>query len=207
MSYKNFLFDLDGTLVNSAPGIEDSFYKAYLNIYKKDCPISITDFIGPPIEKILYKVNGELNNHTKKKFIDKFKKNYDSKGYLKTFLYDDVDMVLKILSKNKNLFIVTNKRKKPTKLILDYLSIGKYFKEICCPDMFEKNFLNKEDQVFSLLQRNSLQINKTIMIGDSEQDGFAAEKNELDFVLVDYGYGDYRNYKFRISKINKLINI
>ena len=43
--YKNILFDLDGTLIDSAPGIEESFYIAYQKVYFKECPYVITKLI------------------------------------------------------------------------------------------------------------------------------------------------------------------
>ena len=136
MSYKNILFDLDGTLVDSAPGIESSFYIAYQKVYNTSCTKNITTFIGPPIDQVLTAVNGETNLEIINHFVDAFKQHYDTEGYKKSKLYDNVELVLEVLLKNKlNIFIATNKRVKPTKLILEYLSIGKYFNEIYCPDM------------------------------------------------------------------------
>lgn len=208
MSYKNFLFDLDGTLIDSASGIKESFYVAYLNVYNKECPQNITTFIGPPIDQVLTAVNGETNLDTIKYFIDAFKQHYDNEGYKKSKLYDDVESVLEVLLKNKlNVFIATNKRVKPTKLILEYLSIGKYFNGVYCPDMVEFKFKNKTDLIFYILKTNLLQLSDTIMIGDTMHDGIAADENKLDFALVEYGYGQYENSKYKLNNIKQLINI
>lgn len=208
MSYKNFLFDLDGTLIDSAPGIKESFYVAYLNVYNKECPQNITTFIGPPIDQVLKSVNGETNLDIINRFVDSFKQHYDTEGYKKSKLYDDVEFVLEILLKNNlNVFIATNKRVKSTKLILEYLSIGKYFNEIYCPDMEEFKFKNKTDLIAHILKINSLLFNETIMIGDTIHDGLAAVENELDFALVEYGYGKYQNSKYKLNNIKQLINI
>jgi phosphoglycolate phosphatase len=208
LSYKNFLFDLDGTLIDSASGIKESFYVAYLNVYNKECPQNITTFIGPPIDQVLTAVNGETNLDTIKYFIDAFKQHYDNEGYKKSKLYDDVESVLEVLLKNKlNVFIATNKRVKPTKLILEYLSIGKYFNGVYCPDMVEFKFKNKTDLIFYILKTNLLQLSDTIMIGDTMHDGIAADENKLDFALVEYGYGQYENSKYKLNNIKQLINI
>ena len=45
------------------------------------------------------------------------------------------------------------------------------------------------------------------MIGDTIHDGLAAEENKLDFVLVEYGYGQYQNSKYKFKNIKQLINI
>ena len=208
MSYKNFLFDLDGTLIDSAPGIEESFYIAYLNVYNKDCPLNITTFIGPPIDQVLTAVNGEINLDTLKCFVEAFKQHYDKEGYKKSKLYDDVESVLEVLLKNKsNLILATNKRVKPTKLILEYLSIGKFFNHIYCPDILDHKFKNKTDLIAHILKINPLKLNETVMIGDTKHDGIAAEENNLDFALVEYGYGYYENFKYKINNIKQIINI
>lgn len=208
MKYKNILFDLDGTIIDSSPGIEESFYKAYLKVYKKECPQIITTYIGPPIDQVLTAINGETNLGIIKLFVDEFKHHYDAEGFKKSMLYDDVVSVLEILLANKlNVFIATNKRAKPTKLILEYFSIDKYFTNIYCPDILEIKFKNKTELVSHILISNSLLLNETLLIGDTLHDGIAAEQNNFDFALAEYGYGQYENCTYKLNNIKQLINI
>jgi phosphoglycolate phosphatase len=208
LSYKNILFDLDGTIIDSAPGIEESFYHAFLKVYNEQCPKIITTFIGPPIDQVLTAVNGEGNLDTIKHFIDAFKQHYDNVGYKKSKLYDDVEWVLDfLLEKKLNIFIATNKREKPTKLILEYLSIGNYFTGIYCPDILDLQFKNKTDLIAHIVKTNSLLLTETILIGDTKHDSIAANENKLDFALVEYGYGHHENYKYKFNNIKQILNI
>jgi phosphoglycolate phosphatase len=206
--YKNLIFDLDGTLIDSASGIEDSFNKAYRAIYKQECQQSITSFIGPPIDQVLVKVNGETNIETINLFVEEFKINYDEFGYKKSILYNGVEEVLSFLMANKlKVFIATNKRSKPTKLILNHLSINQYFLEVVCPDSFEVKFKNKTELITNLIQRRNLITNETLMIGDTIHDGKAANSNQLDFALAEYGYGSHDNCSFRLNNLKQLLHI
>lgn len=208
MKYKNILFDLDGTLIDSAPGIVDSFQKAYLAIYNQECQQSITSIIGPPIDQVLEKVNGETKIETINYFVEEFKKNYDEFGYKKSILYNGVEEVLSFLKENElNVFIVTNKRSKPTKLILEYLSIGQYFSEVVCPDTYEVKFKNKTELIADLIQRKILNKSESLMIGDTIHDGEAANLNQLDFALAEYGYGNHDNCSYILNNLKQLINI
>lgn len=208
MKYKNILFDLDGTLIDSAPGIVDSFQNAYRAIYNQECQQSIISLIGPPIDQVLKKVNGETNIETVNLFVEEFKANYDEFGYKNSILYNGVGEVLDFLKENKlNTFIVTNKRSKPTKLILEYLAINQYFFEVVCPDSFPVKFKNKGELIADLLERRKLIIGETLLIGDTIHDGEAANLNHLDFALADYGYGNHYNCSYKLNNIKQIIKI
>lgn len=206
--YKNIIFDLDGTLIDSAPGIIESFRNAFHKIYNEDCTQNITALIGPPIDQVLKSINNESNVEIINSFVEEFKSHYDIVGYKKVMLYNSVREVLEILSANKlNLFIATNKREKPTKQILEYLSINKYFHGIVCPDSFEVKFNNKTDLVADLLMRHKLDCNLTLLVGDTTHDCIAAYQNNLDFAFVEYGYGKSNDFKYKFANVNQLINI
>jgi phosphoglycolate phosphatase len=206
--YKNIIFDLDGTLIDSAPGIIESFQYAYYKTYNKNCNYNLISFIGPPVDQILTSLNGEVDIITINKFVDEFKMHYDTIGYKKTTLFNDVLVVLnQLLEKKVKVFIATNKRIKPTLLILDQLSIYKFFKEIYCLDIVNVQFKNKTDLISYLLKIHALVSIDTLMVGDTIHDMIAADNNNLDFALVEYGYGKNEKCKYKLDNIKELINI
>jgi len=208
LKYRNILFDLDGTLIDSAPGIVESFSFAYNKIYGVDCIEDIKSLIGPPIKEVLFSVNGETNTIVINEFVEAFKLHYDTEGFKKSQLFENVSKILKILYKQKlGLYIATNKRKWPTNLILDYLDLNQYFKGVYCPDSFEFVFENKTKLVQNLLTSFTLVKSESLFVGDTSHDGIAAIANGLDFALVDYGYGNYKNPTYTINNINKILNI
>lgn len=208
MKYKNILFDLDGTLIDSAPGIVESFSFAFNKIYGVECIKDIKPLIGPPINEVLHTVNGETDSLVIKEFVDAFKLHYDNEGFKKSQLFENVSEVLKSLINDKlELYIATNKRKKPTNLILEYLNLNQYFKGVYCPDSFELIFENKTKLVHNLITSFTLEKSESLFVGDTSHDGIAAIANGLDFALVEYGYGNYENPTFTINNFNKIVNI
>ena len=206
--YKNIIFDLDGTLIDSAPGIIKSFRNAFHKIYNKDCTHDIKSLIGPPINQVLKSINNESDAEVIASFLEEFKSYYDNIGYKNVNLYEDVREVLEILSSNNlKLFIATNKRTIPTKKILEILSINQYFHDTVSLDSFEVNFNNKSELVANLLNRHNLEHNFSLIVGDTIHDSIAAYQNNLDFAFVKYGYGKCDDFKCKLANIKQLLNI
>ncbi len=208
MKYQNLIFDLDGTLVDSADGIELSFSYAYFKTYDKELDGNITKFIGPPIDKVLFELNKETDQYKISTFINFFKSHYDEIGVNKSRYFAGVKETLELL-KNKGviLFIATNKRYLPTNLILKRLELDQYFSDICCSDFPNMEFLNKSQMLNNLISKHNLIINETLMIGDTIHDSDAAINNKLNFAFVKYGYGVCINPTYSINNIKQLIKI
>lgn len=202
------MFDLDGTLIDSAPGIIDSFLFAFVQVYGIECSRDIKSLIGPPINEILFEVNGESDPFTINKFVEIFKKHYDTLGFKKSKLFENVFEVLKLLfNSNVGLYIVTNKRNVPTGLILEHLKIKNFFNEVYCIDSFKSSYDNKSKLVQNMLFSFNLEISSSLFVGDTIHDEHAASINGLDFVFVEYGYGSYIKPTFKIDNIVKILKI
>ncbi len=207
MKVHTVLFDLDGTVIDSYAGIQAAFDYAYFKIYGVENTASIKSIIGPPIGEILVKLNKEQDIDRVKSFVDYFKQQYDTNEYKRSTLYEGMRDVLQQLSDaGIKLFIATNKRSSAVLLIMEYLSIDKYFGGIYCNDSRNPVYSCKEEMVAEIIRNENLDIGSTILVGDTYQDQAAAKDNEVKFVFANYGYGSLQNVESQVSKPLEVLN-
>jgi phosphoglycolate phosphatase len=200
------LFDLDGTIIDSYPGIQKAFDNAFLKLYSVENEKSVKPFIGPPIPQILTKVNGETDPQTIDLFVKLFKECYDTEDFKSSVLYNGIKELLKNLcKKGSKLFIVTNKRQKPTELIIKYLEIDPYFCDFYCSDS-KKGYTTKTEMVNHLIEYEGLSRKKCVLIGDTYQDQIAAQQNELYFIYAAYGYETLEGIETKIFEPLETLN-
>jgi phosphoglycolate phosphatase len=184
-----FIFDLDGTLLDSQEGVMSSLKYCIGKHAPSYLPQLHKGLIGPPISILLKEIMSD--EELIKTISAEFRVHYDEIGVMKTRLFPGVYEGLENLSKHQNLFVSTNKPWKPTKKILNILDIHKFFHEIYTIDL--GNYSNKSDMVSEMLLKND--IVSGIVIGDSIDDFRSAVDNQLDFIYCSYGYGFIQNTK------------
>jgi phosphoglycolate phosphatase len=204
---KTVLFDLDGTIIDSYPGIQQAFDNAYYKVYKVRNTTSIKSLIGPPIPKILFNCNGETDEDTINLFVNHFKECYDTEDLKCSVLYDGIPELLEELqSRQVRMFIVTNKRERPTKLIMQFLNLENYFCGFYCSDN-KAHYPSKELMVQDLLKIESVEPRHSILVGDTLQDKRAACFNKVSFVYAAYGYGTLEDIECKVEKPLEILNL
>lgn len=201
----NLIFDLDGTLVDSAPGIMVALEHA---LEKSDVAAShvlTSDLIGPPLREMLLKILGSSADLKVLELIEgEFKRFYDEKGVLLTRKFPGIDEMLGALSKKQfNLFIATNKRSRPTLILLEHLCWINFFKKIYSLDTISPPANNKTILLESIITTNELDKMKTIYIGDRLEDARAASNCGIKFLYA--SWGGYENDEN--TKIFNILNL
>lgn len=184
------LFDFDGTLVDSARSILSGLGHALaLQGLRPVVPLE-PKLIGPPLTRTLATLSGSDEPGLIERLAAAFRTQYDSTGYRETEAYPGVtDMLASLAGDGVGLHIVTNKRIKPTRLILEHLGWMNHFRGIYALDALEPPAPDKTTLVRDVLRRESLVIEHTWMVGDSTEDRRAALGNGLKFLAATWGYG------------------
>ena len=184
------VFDLDGTLIDSMPGIENALRTAFQSAKRTMPEVDLRRIIGPPIAVIARRVEPTLSDKEVEIIERSYRASYDRVGWRDSLAYPDVADTLALFHRcGIRLFIVTNKPIAPTSNILAHLGLRDFFLEVLTRDSRVPHYANKADMLADLLNRQHLVPGATLMIGDTGEDQEAAHTNGLEFLHVTYGYG------------------
>lgn len=184
------LFDLDGTLVHTAPGILSCFRATLAEA--SVAPIAEVDerVIGPPLLATLERLTGVTDAAVLNRLAASFKATYDTEGVLAADPYPGTGDVLEAFARaGRRLFVVTNKRAHPTRLILDRLGWSRLFAGIYSPDSVVPPTRKKSATLEHVMATHAVRADRALFIGDSVDDADAASAHRVAFVAVTYGYG------------------
>jgi phosphoglycolate phosphatase len=186
----DILFDLDGTLIDSSPGILASFGRILAAEGLRPAVPLEAALIGPPLAVTLRQVSGIADEARLAGLVEAFKQDYDTAGYLGTEVFPGVAAGLaQLAAADARLFIVTNKRMVPTRRILEAVGLAQFFAGIHTRDETEPPAASKAAVTKRILARYGIDPAQALFVGDSGEDAAAARENGLRFIHAAYGYG------------------
>lgn len=186
----NIIFDLDGTLIDSLPGIAWSVSEALRATGLPPISTDLRALIGPPVRHILATISGLPESGTLDRLERRFRLSYDTEGWRRTVCQPGVpDMLWSLLTTGVDLWVVTNKPAFATGRILGSLKIGGFFREVACRDSLTPPFASKAELLTDLLSRRGLDRTRCLMVGDTAEDAHAAEAAKIACAVVSHGYG------------------
>ena len=190
--YKYIIFDFDGTINNTSPGIYATFTEVLTHFGVDASKIDLSRHIGPPLsDSYTHLVGSERCDEA----ILLHKKVYaDNNALYNSFLYDGIVDVLEQLHKcgKYTLAIASSKYEPHAVESLIYHKIDKYFRYVY-GQTDRRGF--KEDVLRQLIDDNGFERDKCLMIGDTLHDVEGAHANNIDVVAVTYGFGKVEELK------------
>ena len=208
---KNYIFDLDGTVIDSCEEVLRCFELAFA---KANYPINknrlTSDLIGPPLKQIVQNIVPELKDEiVLENIISNFRNIYDNDTEDVTVIYTGVKEVLNNLKKqNKTVFLATLKPSKPTLRIVNDFNLKNIFNDIYTIDKFG-NLMTKKEMIEDIIIKYNLNKSETVMIGDAPSDVISANEAGIISIGALWGYGSDKtdliaNSKFIIKNIGEL---
>lgn len=188
------LFDLDGTLLDSLPGIEFSIRAAFeackLPMQRHD----LRDTIGPPIRDILLRVAGDGVDQGQLDALEAaFRISYDAHGWQRTVCFPGgAEVVRTAQGRGHRLFVVSNKPRAVSLRILQEIGILSCFERVVTRDSRVPPYPDKAAMIAALLNDCPLSPGNCLFIGDTMEDATAAISTGVPFAFVTHGYGNVR---------------
>ena len=185
---KAFIFDFDGTLVDSEKTIHECFQRITKELAPDRIKYTKNILIGPPLRETASKILGFNYQDQLDKFVKHFIEMHDDQAIAHTKPYPKVNMLLEKLALMKiPMAIATNKRKAPTIKLIEHFRWANYFYSIQCSDS-QSSVRNKNEMIQQIFDINNI-FKNSYFLGDTVNDGLSANQNQLNFIKARYGYG------------------
>lgn len=186
------LFDLDGTLTDSAPGIIETMQYA-LNKKGITPPDDLRFILGPPLMDTFINTF-HMSQQSAKETYQYYYKRYAEKGMYQNSVFEGVKEMLSELKKHgKKLAVATSKSEDFAKEIIEHFALSEYF------DCIAGNYLNMRDNkakvVCYALEQLQCNPESAILVGDRMYDMIGGKTAGVNVIGVLYGYGEIEELK------------
>lgn len=196
MSYTYLLFDLDGTLTDSGPGIMNAASYALKQFgIEETAPEKLRRFVGPPLHDSFSRFYG-MSEADMKEAVRLFRVYYRPIGIFENTPYPGIrDFLLELRKRGKKLAVATSKPMEMAERVLRHFDLYDCFDVHCAGTEDESR--NQKWQIVSdaLNQLGVEDRSQALMIGDREQDVLGAAKNGIDCAGVLWGYGSRQEFE------------
>ena len=187
--WKTILFDLDGTLTDSAPGITNSVAYALAQFGIHEEPGNLLKFIGPPLNESMAEFYGFSPEQTVEA-ITVFREYFVEKGWCENAPYPGVGELLRDLKDaGLRLMVATSKPEVQAVRILKHFGLAEYFEQICGAPHGNEDGARKSSVIRRALSYVGDDTASAVMVGDRRHDVEGAHEVGLPCVGVLYGYG------------------
>lgn len=187
------LFDLDGTLVDSAT---DLYRAMNMSLNVLQLPLITEQQVRVWVGKgtsifchsTLEYLTGEVDPAQHKQLLDTFLQIYNAEPCVETRPFHGILEFLEWgLQQKKTMICVTNKPELPARMIVEALGMSKYFVDVIGGDRFEERKPHPR-QLLHCVEEYQVEKSQTLMFGDSSNDVEAARRAGIDCIVVSYGY-------------------
>ncbi|BBX25117.1 HAD-IA family hydrolase [Mycolicibacterium alvei] len=184
------LFDLDGTLTDSAAGIVSSFRHALTHVGAEVPDGDLAGrIIGPPMHETLQALSLGEASFDADTAIAAYRADYTSRGWAMNRLFDGVEALLADLrSAGVRLAVATSKAEPTAQRILEHFGLDGYFEVIAGASPDGVRAAKADVVAYALAQLQPLP-ERVLMVGDRMHDVEGAAEHGIGTVVVGWGYG------------------
>lgn len=191
--YHAILFDLDGTLTDSAEGITKSVQYAMEKMnYESPKMEELRVFLGPPLKE-QFMESFHLSDSQAVSAVEFYRERYNLVGVYENRPYEGVAALLDTLKKQGYVLgVASSKPEYYVEKILRHFGLYDFFTVVVGSEM-NGNRTNKAEVIREALRRLNCENcrEQVVMVGDRKYDVIGAANTGIDCIGVAYGYGGW----------------
>jgi len=192
MTYTAVLFDLDGTIVDSAPGIFHCFEHTFRMMHR-EAPSreAMRPFLGPPLEETFRDSLG-MTGDDLQRAVAIYRAEYAAGGAITAELYPGViDVVRAVRKAGIPVALATSKVESGVRMVLRHFELDEDFDVLGTASDDDVRSAKADVVRFALdaLDEAGADISRVVLVGDRIHDVEGAAIHGVDSVLVQWGYG------------------
>lgn len=203
---KGIIFDMDGTLWDSAPEVVASWNETIRKSGYQRAPITAEDMqsvMGKTMDDIARVLFTGLSEEEQIRLLDQCGE--DENEYLRRHggtLFPNIRQTMEQLKKKYHLYIVSNCQSGYIEAFLDYYKFHDLIEDIEC---YGNNNKPKGDNIALIYQRNELE--DAVYVGDIQGDYDSSMQAGVKFIHAAYGFGTIRESVPKINSFEELVEV
>ena len=184
------LFDLDGTLTDSSPGIIRCINHALRELGHQAVPDHrVLGLIGTPLAEIFGTLLDSGDVVVLDAAVAAYRRRFNDVGIFENALFPGIiDALHGFRRSGHALQIVTAKPAVAARRVIEHFDIARFFDAVHGPDLGART-CQKADLVGAALNRMGPRTGLAMMIGDRAEDVLAARAHDIPGIGVGWGYG------------------
>lgn len=190
--FTSILFDLDGTIADSAPGITATLALTFEQLGRPiPTPAELLAYVGPPILDSFMERAGMTATEADEA-LAVYRPHYLAKGALDSSIFPGVAEVIRAVhAAGIPTSLATSKPEKPASLMLEHFGLIDQFDIITGASEDEVRSAKKDVVAEALLRLAAFgaDLSRPVLVGDRVHDIEGAAANGVPTIFVEWGYG------------------
>jgi phosphoglycolate phosphatase len=190
--YSVVLFDLDGTIADSAPGITSTLASTLEQLgHPVPAPAQLLEWVGPPLPDSFTAKIGLTGTALDKAMLI-YRKQYLAHGALDSTIFPGMEEVLRrVHEAGIPSSLATSKPERPATLMLDHYGLSRYLDVItgASDDEVRSAKADVVEEALVRLRDRGVDLSRPVLIGDRHHDVEGAAVHGVPTIFVEWGYG------------------
>lgn len=210
--YDVVLLDLDGTIIDSEPGVQEALRHALVTGFGiSPTTAELEEFMGPPLSEVLPRVYGMTDPADERRFFELYCEHYFHGTEYAFDVYPGmIELVAALAVAGVTVVLATAKPQESAERILAHAGIADRFSFVAgsASDGSRQDKTDVIEHAFAQVRADG-STHRIVMVGDRALDARAAKAHGVDSIVVDWGYAppgelDRSGATHRVAAVSEL---